>query len=401
MAEPHLPKQDLSRLLVELRRVDALLHERTRWLREQGSLDPGEIPGLFITDREFEELLSRPFGASSHDAPALSRDANRPTGPSFTTSRWDYLLHAFALSPMEGDVLLLCLLPEIDLKYERIFAFLQDDVTRKRPGVDLIIRLLCSDLTTRLRARTIFDARAPLMRSCLLNSETHKDSGASLLAQTLYVDPTVSAFLLDPDPERLEQIGVASLEVPTADDARPALGLELLQEIEGLSQSAFSPGLWVHLIGEDAWTAHQCARSLSWAWGLALLRVEVPPDVDMAWARQSARQVRRDSLLRGAALHMDLNTRQGENGTPSDSIGRQWMELFQEHPLPVFWSGREDSSMLAPALVHGQVHPCQHLAAVLVGEVHVPQVDHSHAIPPMSTAITLRHTRSRPWRWKW
>ena len=41
------------------------------------------------------------------------------------------------------DVLLICLASELDLRYERLYAYLQDDVTRKQPSVDLVLNLLC------------------------------------------------------------------------------------------------------------------------------------------------------------------------------------------------------------------------------------------------------------------
>ena len=38
--------------------------------------------------------------------------------------------------------LLIALAPEIDPRYERLYAYLQDDVTRKRPSIDLTLNLL-------------------------------------------------------------------------------------------------------------------------------------------------------------------------------------------------------------------------------------------------------------------
>ena len=52
----------------------------------------------------------------------------------------------FQLTPSDCDVLLICLAPELDLRYERLYAYLQDDVTQRRPTVDLATEpsLLCS-----------------------------------------------------------------------------------------------------------------------------------------------------------------------------------------------------------------------------------------------------------------
>jgi hypothetical protein len=60
------------------------------------------------------------------------------------------LQELFQLSPLDLDVLLICLAPELDLKYEKLYAYLQDDVTKKRPSVDLCLTLLCPSLMAKL-----------------------------------------------------------------------------------------------------------------------------------------------------------------------------------------------------------------------------------------------------------
>ena len=58
--------------------------------------------------------------------------------------RLERLALAFELDPFDQDAFLVCLAPDLDLRYERLYAYLQDDVTRKRPNVDLILRLASS-----------------------------------------------------------------------------------------------------------------------------------------------------------------------------------------------------------------------------------------------------------------
>jgi hypothetical protein len=60
------------------------------------------------------------------------------------------------LSPFEVDALLICLAPEIDLRYERLFGYLQDDVTKRRPSVDLLLNLLSPTFESKLSARQYF-----------------------------------------------------------------------------------------------------------------------------------------------------------------------------------------------------------------------------------------------------
>ena len=55
-----------------------------------------------------------------------------------------YVAQLFALSPFEVQTLVVCLAPELRRKYDTLYAYLQDDVTRKRPSVDLVLDLLCT-----------------------------------------------------------------------------------------------------------------------------------------------------------------------------------------------------------------------------------------------------------------
>ena len=65
---------------------------------------------------------------------------------------------SFDLSEFDVDVLLLALAPEIDLRYESLYAYLQDDVARRRPSVDPALNLMCGSPAERLAA-----ALAPLL----------------------------------------------------------------------------------------------------------------------------------------------------------------------------------------------------------------------------------------------
>ena len=62
--------------------------------------------------------------------------------------------HLFSLSPFEVQTVIMCLAPELRRKYDTLYAYLQDDITRKRPSVDLVLDVLCASEAERWRART-------------------------------------------------------------------------------------------------------------------------------------------------------------------------------------------------------------------------------------------------------
>ena len=126
----------------------------------------------------------RPFAASyiapEEAARLLNRDPGVPTlgavradSGSLIASPAEFpplarLQDAFGLSPFDLDVLVIALAPELDLRYERLYAYLQDDITRRRPSVDLVLNLLCSTAEEKLARRGSFALEAPLIKNGLL-----------------------------------------------------------------------------------------------------------------------------------------------------------------------------------------------------------------------------------------
>jgi SpoVK/Ycf46/Vps4 family AAA+-type ATPase len=112
-----------------------------------------------------------------------------------------WLARLFALSPFELQAVVICLAPELRRKYDTLYAYLQDDVTRKKPSVDLVLDLLCDTEADRWRARTVFSDHAPLFRAGLLHTtdDPQSPSGRSDLARFLKLDPRILSYLLEDD----------------------------------------------------------------------------------------------------------------------------------------------------------------------------------------------------------
>src|SRR4029450_4157357 len=110
------------------------------------------------------------------------------------------LKELFHLSPFDVDALLICLAPEIHLKFEKLYAYLQDNLTKKRPSVDLVLGLLCRTFENKLSARQRFAPQAPLMRHLLLAlSSEIPERNPSLLACLVSVDERINQYLLGSD----------------------------------------------------------------------------------------------------------------------------------------------------------------------------------------------------------
>jgi len=110
------------------------------------------------------------------------------------------LQQLFGLTQFETDTLLVCLALEVDLRYERLYAYLHDDVTKKRPSVDLVLSLLVSPVEAKLEARRHFAAHAPLLQYRLLELvEEPSQPHPPLLAKYLKVDERIAQYVLGSD----------------------------------------------------------------------------------------------------------------------------------------------------------------------------------------------------------
>jgi len=214
----HIPSQpDLSLryLEAELARIDVLVRREVRRWQLAGQ-DPGDaFRGLYVSDAEADMLLGRPFGSSWGQTVALEPDEARVYADAQQRAsrqvtlvaeaarsqgqvlRLEHLCTAFGLDQFDRDAFLICVAVNLDLRYERLYGYLQDDVTRKRPTVDLVLNLLCQPGKERLLMLPHFAEQATLFKYKLL--ERVSEPGAAkpgLLNQALSADGAIVAWLL-------------------------------------------------------------------------------------------------------------------------------------------------------------------------------------------------------------
>jgi Winged helix domain, variant/ATPase family associated with various cellular activities (AAA) len=145
------------------------------------------------------------------------------------------------LSPAEVDVLLIALAPELEPRYETLYAYLQNDVTRKRPSVDLVLNLICRTEQEKISARQLFYPDAPLLSFQLIDlQEEMYDRKPTLLRRFLRIEESVSRFLLS-------EHGTES--APSAEMIVPQRRIEDLEttektktELQNLSKSLMQQG---------------------------------------------------------------------------------------------------------------------------------------------------------------
>lgn len=195
----------------------AYIDLRIRWAvtraRVHGLNPDDEFRGLYISDDQVDALLGQELGASLWPSPngQMPELVQWPLAIEKARQAWletvfadgapkrpfQQLAHAFQLSPNELDILLLALATELDPRYERLYAYLQDDITKKRPSINLLLDILTDKFQEKLQLRKLFSKESPLIAEKLLICDAEAgQSEPTLLSQFVRPAPPIVAFLL-------------------------------------------------------------------------------------------------------------------------------------------------------------------------------------------------------------
>jgi SpoVK/Ycf46/Vps4 family AAA+-type ATPase len=203
---------NLEHLLDELSRIDLLMQSYLENVQENFSGAGGELRGLYISEAEIEQIKRNPgFGSRQGILPDIrierlkeinlvrkEVDSRKEESLKKSTElRLHILSELFGLDPFEIDIILIGLAPELDLKYEKLYSYLQNDVTKKKPAVDLVLTLLFSTIEEKIKAREYFSPAAPLLKNHIVHlSEGEASAGLSLLSRFIKIDERIVNFLL-------------------------------------------------------------------------------------------------------------------------------------------------------------------------------------------------------------
>ncbi|MBD2503796.1 AAA family ATPase [Anabaena azotica] len=190
-------KPCLSDLLQALQELDKLLEQAGIAAETAYGAESvvDSYRGLYINQNDVERILQREPVTSPLRSPTVDLGKFLANISSYSSFKW--LQQTFGLSDFDIALILIVLAPDIDLRYERIYAYLQDDVTRKRPTVDLALNLLCNSAQEKLAKRIHFAADAPLIHQGLLHVIPDPNQiQPSLLAHYLKLDEQITRILL-------------------------------------------------------------------------------------------------------------------------------------------------------------------------------------------------------------
>ena len=162
-----------------LAHLDRLIALEIRRVRARYELSLDEFRGLFVSDAQVEALLRQ----GPHPLPALCRDWRRDL---------PVLAHRFALDPLACFCVILALAPELATRYPTLYAYLNDDVARRWPTLDLAQRL--SGEGEAMRA--VLAGDAPLATAGLILPAEAADAARPLPSRGFRLSPPLLHHLL-------------------------------------------------------------------------------------------------------------------------------------------------------------------------------------------------------------
>lgn len=171
--------------------------------------------GLYLTPEAVERVLASP----------PHRPVPVEPGELVAGSRLDDLAARFRLDALDVELLLVALIPDVDARFERLYGYLNDDLTRRRASVGLALELCGQPAAGPGRFRLA--ATAPLVAGGLV--EVHEQA-LPALSRVLRVPDRVVAHLLGDDTPDDALTGLATVVtsgIPGHDDLTGRVGAAL------------------------------------------------------------------------------------------------------------------------------------------------------------------------------
>jgi AAA+ superfamily predicted ATPase len=296
-----------AELLSALARLDAHLESAIAGAEQRQGRRPGQDPfaGLYVTLAQVRRTQGWEAGEPEY------RGAE-------TFSQWpaafERLRSACDLLDFDLNLLMLALAPEVEPRYERIYAFLQDDINRKRPSINLALDLFCSSAEEKLERRERFSPASPLLRAALIRVD--REGATSLLGRAIILEERIASFLLGSQAIDDALCAFAHVEEPQSPRDEGAFPVGLDRLVSRCSEEQERALLCFH--GASAATRRKAAQALAGTLSARLLVVDVARAIGTFESTDRLfRSVVREAWLQNAILLLEEADAIDANGTRS------------------------------------------------------------------------------------
>ncbi|MFE7745538.1 ATP-binding protein [Nocardia sp. NPDC057455] len=190
----------LRHLLARLAVIEARVRRAVAQRRADDPQPDDPFRGLYLSDDAVDRLLNSAREPLAADPLESRRAAEAEAAAAAARSagervRLAWVIEEFGLDGLDAEILLVALAPDVDARFEWLYGYLNDDVTRRRATVGLALSL-CGVPAAAAAGRARFSAESALVRGGLV---TMDDTDRPLLARTSRVPDRVVAYLLGDD----------------------------------------------------------------------------------------------------------------------------------------------------------------------------------------------------------
>jgi hypothetical protein len=327
--DPLAYKNSDEHLREEFGRIDRMIHAQTRrWLHTIGShKDPSHWGMALVSREEVEQYLRSQYTSPLHDPSGMESELARDweeadsreqlivarllCTPAVVKLRLRRLVEVFGLTPLERDALLICLLPQVDPRYRRLFAYLQDDASRTRPTAELVLEILSPWIASPRAGRAIFEPEGPLLANHLLVLGVDLQGDPSLFIRPVGVDDRIAGYLFGSDAPDGRLLGLISQAKEPAAFDDLFVGDPLLGQIRSLADwwqnsdvGKKSRGATVFLHGPQGSPVRKAAGFICGKGQPPVIEVDTGAALRSLHGFGLVTQLAfREALLRGAAIH--------------------------------------------------------------------------------------------------
>ncbi|MEB3294998.1 MAG: ATP-binding protein [Synechococcales bacterium] len=258
-------------------------------------------------------------------------------------SHLSWLSKTFQLSDFDLAVVMIAIAPELDRRYERLYAYLQDDVRCKRPTVDLSLNLLCSSAMEKLIRQACFTGEAPLIHHGLLEMIPDPNQPApSLLAHIIKLNPQVTRLLLGDRALDQRLVSCCRLVTPQIHLDDLPLGIEVKRSLPALVKADWhaSQSLTLYFHGADQSGKRHVAEALAHTLQVSLLVVDLAVMLEaQAQFRTTLKLLLREALFQHALLYIDNLERLQTSETTK--LYQFLLDQVVNHPQVIILSGTQ------------------------------------------------------------
>lgn len=351
LADPY--PTSLEHIYDELRRVELFVRAQVeRWRLAVGEVRVDTAWGTGVLDqRELARFLGHPFTEpmeepetppSVHALTLKAADqaltiAIRRARTDAPVLRLERLRTAMHLQPVDVDIILVCLLGELDARYRRLFAYLADEQWLRSPSVGLLAEILRPGPSGIPAFRSRFAGDAPLVRWQVVRvGEGPPDNEDGLATRSVRLDGRIAAYLTGEDHLDGWLGKAASVADPMEWDqlVLPEERLARLLVLAGSCRNGHGRAATLALIGAEGSGRTSLARCFATELGVPLLLV------DAAAAAASgpgfASEAYREALLRDAAVMWRGCDRLTGREAEEDRLWADLLARAAEHVQPTF-----------------------------------------------------------------